>query len=98
MTPRSDRCVNSLHKTNEMSVRQVLRMKIIVLRGVIVIYNTNSHDHPTKNSVVPVGRMNVSILTGVSLFFCFWVKLQQRSYGIAAIGRFRQARWPGRLS
>lgn len=37
-------------------------MKIIVLRGVIVIYNTNSHDHPTKNFMVLVGRMNVSSL------------------------------------
>ena len=38
LTPRGDRYVNFLHNFIEMSVKQVLRMKtIIILRGVILI-------------------------------------------------------------
>ena len=38
LTPKSDRDVNSLHNFNEMSFRQVVRIKIIIrLTGVILM-------------------------------------------------------------
>ena len=63
--------VNSLHDFNEMSVRQVLTMKIIItLKRCDIDVTPNSHDHPTKKSMVLVGRINVSIV-GIKGFKTF---------------------------
>ena len=56
--PSSDQQVNSPHNFNEVSVGQVLRMKI----RCDVDMTPNSHDYPKKKSLVLVRRMNISIL------------------------------------
>ena len=48
-TPTSDQNVNSPHNLNKMSVKEVLTPSFYA-------------DYPTKNSMVLVRRMNVSIL------------------------------------
>ena len=77
---RSDEHVNSLHNFNEMSVRQVMRMKIIISSSDVDI-TPNSHGYPTKKSKVLVTRMNVSILrmkvVQVSYFICWFFFLRE---------------------
>ena len=60
LTSGSNKYVNSLHSFNEMSVRQVLRMKIIITLRCDLDKTPNSHDYSTKKSMVLVGRMNAS--------------------------------------
>ena len=63
LTPRNAQHVNSPHIFNEMSVRQVLRMRLIIrLTGVILNIIPNSLDYPTKKSMALVRRMKVLIL------------------------------------
>ena len=67
LPPGSDRHVNSPHNLNEVSVRQVLRIKNIISLRCDFDITPNSHDFIKEKYMVLVRRMNVSILAMVKM-------------------------------